>query len=368
MTIYIAAPSNVYTGGPTALFQLCKILQNDYNVDTYIAFYNIIEEDPVHPNYKSYGCKWITLDRVEDISSNYIIIPESIPFYLLNRFHRIHKILYFLSVDNYVRNLYQLTNKWKIIPSLLSFLIKYYKMDMIHLKPFVNDNIKMYYNEFIASKVKSIIRNKEIEMLNDISLYLAQSKYAAEFLKYQGIEQDKILIIREPLEDEFIKKAKKVDLSKKENMIIWNSRKAYPIAAKLVKITKEKYKVYVAKNIGKEGMIELLSKTKIYLDIGIHPGRDRPPREAVALWNIPFVNNHGGLFYDEDFSIPSKLKLSCESLCNNISVNELYERIVDLMNNYDIIIRETDTIRQYIVDEPNIFRRDIEVFLNKISL
>jgi len=366
MTIYISTPASAYTGGPTALFQLCKTLQEIYHVDTYIAVYGVIQKDPVHPNYKNYSCKWIPLDNVEDSSSNYIIIPESVP-YLLNRFHKIQKIIYFLSVDNYIKNVYPLDHILKIIPSFSLFMLRYYSKDIINLNILKRFNLNTYYNEFLAKRVKNIIYNEKITMPDNVLLYLAQSRYAAEFLKQHKIEQDNILLIHEPLEDEFIKRSKEINLNDKKNAIAWNPRKSYPIVSKLLKRIKEKYKVYELENVGKQKIIELLSQTKIYIDIGIHPGRDRPPREAVALWNIPLVNNHGGLFYDEDFPISSKLKLNCYDNCNNISIDELYERTIDLINNYDFLIKEINQIRQYIMAEPDIFRKDIEVFLKKIG-
>lgn len=41
-------------------------------------------------------------------------------------------------------------------------------------------------------------------------------------------------------------------------------------------------------------MVKILSKTKIFLGIGI--ARAAPPREVVALDNITIVNNHGGCY------------------------------------------------------------------------
>lgn len=57
MRIYIYAPGNVYTGGPTALFDLYRVPNEYYHVDTLIAFYVIMDGDLVHPNYKRYKCK-----------------------------------------------------------------------------------------------------------------------------------------------------------------------------------------------------------------------------------------------------------------------------------------------------------------------
>jgi hypothetical protein len=55
MAVYSVAPAGVYTGGFTALFQLCNALRK-YGVNAIIAFYGKIEGDPLYPNYRKYEC------------------------------------------------------------------------------------------------------------------------------------------------------------------------------------------------------------------------------------------------------------------------------------------------------------------------
>ena len=371
MVVYILAPANIYTGGPTALFQLCNTLQYKFNIDTYIAFYNMSEEDPVHPNYRKYNCKWIPYHNIDDNPSNYIIAPEVVP-YLLKQFKKINKILYFLSVDNYILNTHQ-TSKLKRRFNFLLFMLKFYPRDLINL--LLNNEIKrnmsrFYYNEFCAYYVTKMIRKKNIIVHHaDTLLYIAQSKYVAEFLKQQGIEQDKIILIREPLEEEYIKIAENSKLVEhKEDSIAWNARKSYPITSKLVDLLSKKYTIYRLDNVGKEKMIEILSKTKIYIDIGLHPGRDRPPREAVALWNIPIVNIHGGLFYYEDFPTSTKFKVNCYDICKNIDIGHLHEMISQYMKNYHVLIKELDEFRNYIINESRNYMNDVKKFIERIGL
>ncbi|MGC9051716.1 hypothetical protein [Pyrobaculum sp.] len=97
------------------------------------------------------------------------------------------------------------------------------------------------------------------------------------------------------MEEEFVKSTLDVNLlAKKENVIAWNKRKSNTVGYKLAKLMRDRFKVYELYNVGKEKMTNILSRTKVFIDIGWHLGRDRPPREAVAMWNVPLVNNHGG--------------------------------------------------------------------------
>jgi len=62
MVVYIIAPAGVYTGGPTALFQLCKALREE-DISAIMAFYGNINSvnNPVHPNYQKYQVPWTNL-------------------------------------------------------------------------------------------------------------------------------------------------------------------------------------------------------------------------------------------------------------------------------------------------------------------
>jgi len=86
-------------------------------------------------------------------------------------------------------------------------------------------------------------------------------------------------------------------------------------------------------------MIEILSKTKIFLDIGFHPGRDRPAREAIVLDNITVVNNHGGYYYFEDLMIPPEFKLNLY-LDSPVDYNELAKRMVYYLENFEDCIKK----------------------------
>ena len=62
----------------------------------------------------------------------------------------------------------------------------------------------------------------------------------------------------------------------------------------LKKISKfTNYKMIELKNLNSSKIINILKKTKIYLDFGYHPGKDRMPREAVLFNNCIITNRKG---------------------------------------------------------------------------
>jgi len=82
-------------------------------------------------------------------------------------------------------------------------------------------------------------------------------------------EKSKMFLLHEPLEDNYLNFS--VSNNRKDDIVTWNTRKAYPITLKVIKALK-KNKVHVVdlENVGKGNMINILGKSKIFIDIGIH--------------------------------------------------------------------------------------------------
>jgi hypothetical protein len=368
MKVYIVAPAKVYTGGPTALFQLCHALRRVFGIDSYVAFYDMkSHEDPVHDNYKHFQCPWISINEVYDSIDNVIIVPETATF-LLPRFNKIRKIIYWLAVDNYV--LTNFVNKdIKMVSKFIWFMIKNYPYDFFNLNFEIikNSYHRFYLNSFCSSYVIELIKKGNVK-IPKIDLHIAQSSYARIFIESYNFKKDSIVLIHEPIEEEFLNMARNVDLKEKCNVVTWNSRKAYPIAFKLVNLLKRKFKVIDLYNVGKENMIKALSISKIFIDIGFHPGRDRPVREAVALGNLALVNNHGGYYLREDCPVPARFKINCYlDYLFEEDYEDIYKNIVLWINNYEEYLKEFDEMRKFVLLEPQLFIKNVKMLVSKLD-
>jgi hypothetical protein len=380
MRVYIICPARVYTGGPTALFQLCHVLRNYYDVDAIMAFYNVRDLDPVDPNYRKFKCPWTTVSRVNDASESIIIAPET-AVHFLEFFSKARKVVYWLAVDNYVLSIYarrSLGSKVKVHlhalvnsfarPSLLLSIVPYLiePREVSLLKPHRSLMYRAILNAYFSEFVRHSIANKLVPIPN-ADLHIAQSIYARRFLERSGVREGDIIVLHEPLEEEYLIEAKKIDYDKKQDIIAWNPRKTYPEAVKLVSILRRRgINVVDLWNVGKDRMIKILSKTKIFIDIGIHPGRDRPPREAVALGNITIVNNHGGCYHVEDCPIPPEFKLNCYTSCK-IDYKKYAEEIEYYLENFDYYIKKFEPYRHLILSEPNEYLQDTKVLVEKLT-
>jgi len=374
MSIFVFAPARYYTGGVTALYQLCKNLNN--YIDTKIVFrYTLSDEkieNYIHRNYLHFRCDHVPQSKVHDSKDHIIVIPEVWPD-LIAKYKFSKKILYWLSVDNFLSSIYPISRTTKVkflynsllqgrfdLIGLFSFSIfkKYLKNDLTYIRLLSNALKGEYYSSFA--------RDKRVQIpLADI--YILQSYYAYNFL-INFAEKSKMFLLHEPLEDDYLNFT--ISNDRKDDIVTWNTRKAYPITLKVIKALK-KNKVHVVdlENVGKGNMINILGKSKIFIDIGIHPGRDRPPREAVALGNIAVVNNHGGCFYYDDCMIEPPFKVDCytETKCN-VNPEKVAKDILHYKENYKYYYKKYFAkFREYILEEPKLYQKEIEQLSKVLS-
>jgi hypothetical protein len=359
MNIYLITFPRVYTGGITALYQLCHSLNNiglNAKIGFPVSAFSKIDT-LIHKAYVSYNCKHTSLLSINDNNKTTLIIPESMPN-LVDKFTNSIKILYWLSVDHYV------------IRSFPHSLLDFVRYTLSKFTNFSSPNpmyIKLLYNSYLAHYVSRHLAKLNVAVPN-VSMHIVQSRYAYEFLRSLGVQHQQVFFLHEPLEEDYLFQDRSYD--GRDLGVAWNSRKAYPITLKIIKhLRKLSIPINPLYNVGKEKMREILSRTKIFIDIGFHPGRDRPPREAVALGNIAVVNNHGGCFYYDDCMIEPPFKVDCytESRCN-IDPKKVAEDILHYMENYEYYYKKFFAkFREYILEEPKLYQKEIEQLARILS-
>jgi hypothetical protein len=163
------------------------------------------------------------------------------------------------------------------------------------------------------------------DFANDSILHFYQSTYAKEFLENKGAKN----II--PAHD-YIYDAINFTSLPKEDIVCYNPAKGQQATNYIIsKCTNVRFIPLV--NMSREELLNTLQKSKIYIDFGHHPGRDRIPREAALCGNIVITSMIGSAANDVDVPIPAKFKLTQldETIANTIT---------DTLQNYDNIIHE----------------------------
>lgn len=141
-------------------------------------------------------------------------------------------------------------------------------------------------------------------------IQLTKSAYADDFLHKLGVMET----IRVPggLNEAFYAEYEE---KPRTDVILYNPAKADKFTADIIKACPE-YQFKPIQGYSREEVVALMRSSKLYIDFGNHPGRERIPREAVLCGCCILTSKSGAAFYDEDVSIPLKYKF--EKCVHNI--------------------------------------------------
>jgi hypothetical protein len=313
--IFISCPANCVTGGPEALHQLGHKLRLYENAGVYMFYYNKQDQDPIAKEYKFYNVPYV--DKVEDNPQNVLIVPE-VKTSLIYQFPKTQKGIWWLSVDNFFKSKRSLK---KLLKDLLTFSIK-------------------------AERVYNF--SSELNLI-----HLVQSEYARSFLKSKQITDSQIEHLSDYLNTDFLKAATD-SLIKKEDWIAYNPRKGFEFTQHLIEAAPE-LEWKPIQNMTRAQVIDLLKKSKVYIDFGNHPGKDRIPREAAICNCCVITGRKGSAAFYEDVPIQDEFKFSDElSIIPNI-----IRKIRTCLSNHEHEVQKQDNYRDIIRHEEQVFEKDV---------
>lgn len=323
--IYIACPEKFATGGTELLHQLYYKLKK-FELKVKVYYYNKTLDNPVADRFLKYNVEWV--EEIIDDSDNILIVPE-INVELISKYKKIEKYIWWLSVDNYKK-------KYK----------EYFKFNLNNL-----NNYQEKTKLFIKNLIKGTNENKNIFIDKDIK-HLVQSKYAEEFLKSKGIKKEEIKYLSDYIGSDFY--VEKLEIKERDNNILFNPKKGLKLTRKIMKLFPE-FNYIPIQNMTPQEIKRLCLKSKVYIDFGNHPGKDRFPRETASLGCIVLTNKRGSAKYFEDISIPIKYKYDE----NHEELMRLGRDIKDIFQNYHLIFDEYKNYRNKIKEEEVIFENEI---------
>ena len=317
--IYIISPGNIHSGGPELVHQLAsQLLKMDYDVNMFYlpANANFNPADPVDPYYRKYHIPFAR--KLEINNRNVMIVPESSSLNLYVS-TEIRRIMWWMSVDNYINNLCNILKKFKQNP-LESTMPKFFYFDK------EDDDIEHW----------------------------VQSDYAEIFIKKNGIVDGQIHRVRDYLNEAFLKRASHVDISQKENIVAFNPVKGFEFTQKLLKVAPE-IDWRPIRDMTPEEVQQLLAKAKVYIDFGNHPGRDRIPREAAISGCCVITGRRGAAANPNDIAIDDSFKFND----TDENLMPIVERIKDIFANFPKNYKTHKKYRDQIMKEPSESERDV---------
>lgn len=309
--IYCVCPAMVKTGGSELMHQLVYWI-NKLGGNAYISYVRIIEEPPgyAHTELADYVAGHVDyVNNVVDISDNAIVIPEIWPK-IIDQIERADIYFWWMSVDNFIN----------------------------------------------ACKSENNDPDKVLETLDrKTSFHLVQSEYARSFLIEKGVSNEKIVYLSDYLNETYISYLDKHKNSKRKDYVLYNPKKGRDYVEKLMGKSPDINWIPI-ENMTTDRVMELMSESKIYVDFGNHPGKDRIPREAAASGCVVITGRKGSAAYREDVTIPEKYKIDEET----VSADRVIDLIKQCIEDYEVISDEFEEYRIRIKSEKNEFIESIK--------
>jgi hypothetical protein len=251
-TIYVFCPAHIVTGGIEAVHQLVDKLRT-FGHDARIVPLPAVS-NPLLLQYRNYDVAFA--DAVDDHSRNVLIATEVNPGQL-NRYSRIQKAVWWLSVDNHDAS-----------PERFEF----------H------------------------------SPANGAVSHFVQSAYARQFLQHKGVEA--IHDLSDYLHREYLR-----DLHPPKNdTVLYTPVKGSEDLLKPLITADPSLQWLPLKGMIRKQHAQTLRQGKVYVDFGSHPGKDRQPREAAVNGCCVLVGLRGSATFQEDVPIAEAYKFDIRDL------------------------------------------------------
>jgi hypothetical protein len=247
--------------------------------------------NPIPDKYSHYNIKYSS--EVEDTSNNWIIFPE-VCTYRVYDFKNIKRSIWWLSVDNNHGRF----QEWN------------------------DDSIIHFYQSYYAF---SHVLN------NEASYYLPIFDYINKKYTSQSA----------PIEN-------------KQDIVCYNPAKGQEITNEII-MSNPDIRFVPLINMTEDQVINTLVSSKVYIDFGNHPGRDRIPREAAILNNCIITNFAGSAMFYNDVSIKTKYKVD-----NHLGIGDL---IRDCFINFETNLSDFELYRTTIRNQQQqMFNQVLQIF------
>lgn len=340
--IYIVSIGNMVSGGPETLHQTANLLASFGNK---VGMYYVQPHSKVIPErFNNFDIE--VVEKIIDSPENILIVPETLT-YVLGKYKKIKKCIWWLSVEKYFETEPKYLVNWRL---------------KVHNLPKAFFPFLFCY--FVAKKKINFYRYN-FEDKGEI-FHLYNCEYAHKFLLDKGIADERTLYLCGPLNKSFFEMANKIGKKKdRKNIILYNPKKGIEFTKKIIDKVAEKNKdvIFVPIiNMTPDQIAEIMSQSKIYIDFGEFPGPERIPREAVTMGCNIITSRNGAAENEIDVPIPEEMKY--ETIEENLDI--IVSRLMDMLDNYENYYPKYDLYRDKVRKQVPLLKENAKKFLERI--
>lgn len=335
---YVVCPGGIKTGGPELLHQLVYTI-NHLGYKATIAYTG---PDPTTPDsYKKYVSTNILFNEIPDTDQSVVVVPETSTELLLS-FNHAKTVLWWLSVDMYrlrADPLYMITHTSAYTSPFAIF----------YCLP------RCLYNGLHSRSKKAIPR---------ATFHLYQSEYAKEYVMSLGIDSSRLLRLSDYIDDSYLAILNDSDAlpPERNNQVLYNPKKGRKFTKQLISAAPNINWIPL-KGFSREELLNLMKTSKVYIDFGYHPGKDRLPRESAACGTCVIVGLNGAARFMQDYPLPEWARFEA----NKKSINSIIDTINCIFDNYQTYAQEEANYRNMISREKDLFVSDTQKFIETIE-
>jgi len=317
--ILVVCPGNAVTGGPEALHQLVDAMRRAGH-PAFIVYWPPGRTFEVPPPYAQYDAPQAPY---EDLPGELIVFPEVMPSDAL-KVRQAEAALWWLSLDNFLcrKNVNPLRD-WS----------QYWKRALRGQRPW--------------NGARGLHRLR----------HLSQTEHATAYLRACGIEPEPLIDYINL--DHFVDQTPAL-IAGKQNRILYNPTKGKAFVDRL-RAARPDWDFQPLKGLDRDQLSELLDASRLYVDFGHHPGRDRLPREAASHGCCIVSGRLGSAGNDIDLPIPARYKFDTRA-------PDFVERAVPLMEsilaNFETHHRAFESYREWVRAEYGIFDEQVRAVLS----
>lgn len=290
--VAIAAPIGIETGGPEALHQLCHVIRG-FGVDAYLFPWEGTENSKPVDAYSNYDAP-IDTSLSKD---TFLIVPETVPNMILKSNK---SAIWWLSVDN---------------SPLAQGKASNFSLSRNETETYRHNLTAEFWAKFHSSSV----------------MHLTQSCYAKDFVEKTFNKPGRMLT------DYINKNDLKVNSGPSKDLVSFSLKGSdyFDFYREML----NEYNCVQIRDMSKETSMEALANSRLYIDLGGQPGRDRLPREAALLHAHVMLNNAGAASFYWDAPLSASFKFDVKDSYRAVEKIRTYLQAAPKPNSSQLIYR-----------------------------
>ncbi len=337
----IVCPKGAKTGGPEALHQLCDSLTR---LGVRATLINLGQDVEPVAEYAHYQADWASTACLSEL--DYLVIPETslrIPKPISDSFKG-RFIIWWLSVDNadeksannFERRTFPIAKEW---PS------------EVNLKNFssIGNQIANFRSEI--QRFLNGSRRLPLEK----AIHIAQSHYAQWFLtENHGLNSTVV--------SDYIRRSDVEAQTPLARTVVFNPAKGGNLLEAVRALSQPDITFVPLSNMSGDQVRNAMRKAALYIDLGHFPGRDRMPREAIALGCPVLIASRGAARFQQDFPLPTKFQIDLSRETPQTVANRIGVILAEGVE----IVKQQDEFFQFVANDRERFDHEVKVWVSEL--